>query len=204
MGQREVAALIGLRDELKRKQSRYDRNLIEIGDFSYIDGVPMVMSWGEGYKVRIGKFCSIAANVRFYVGGDHRNDWISTYPFSAWIPSVYGHIKGTPHSKGDIVIGNDVWIGQNAKIMSGVHIGDGATVAGSAVVTRDVPPYALVAGNPAKIKKNRFPVGVRNILLNMAWWDWDIEKIAGAVPLLESGKWTEFAELYLEDNDGQK
>ena len=202
MGRDAVTGLNELRNYLRQRQNGWEKRLIEAGDFTYIDGDPIVRSWGEGKMVHIGKFCSIASNVTFMVGGNHRNDWISTYPFNAWLRDVYGDIKGHPFSKGDIWIGNDVWIGRDAKIMSGVHIGDGATVAGSAVVTHDVPDYAVVAGNPAKVVKWRFPAGVITILLKLKWWDWSIEKIAEAVPLLQSSEWCKFAEKYLEDDDG--
>lgn len=199
----KVESLLQLRNYLRSRTNGWNSNLIEIGDFSYIDGTPLVLSWGEGSKVKIGKFCSIAQNVFFMVGGDHRNDWVSTYPFNAWLPKAFGEIKGHPHSKGDIVIGNDVWIGRDAKICSGVIIGDGATIAGSAVVTKDVPPYAVVAGNPARIKRIRFPVVVVSCLLKLKWWDWGVEKIAEAVPLLQSSNWSELMDKYLEvDDDG--
>lgn len=186
MIQDPVLALLKLRDELYIKQAGWNGNLIKADDFSYIDGAPKVLSWGEGARVHIGKFCSIAANVTFMLGGDHRNDWVSTYPFNAWLPDAFGNIKGHPHTNGDIIVGNDVWISRDAKIMSGVHIGDGATVAANAVVTKDVEPYAVVGGVPAKVLKMRFSDGFVKWLLKVKWWDWPIEKIAEAVPLLQS------------------
>jgi len=196
MERSKTEALEALKRELHRKQYGWNRSLIEIGDFSYIDGNPIVLSWGEGAKLRIGKFCSIASNVIFMLGGDHRNDWISTYPFNAWLPHDFSEIKGHPHSKGDIVIGNDVWIGRDAKIMSGVHIGDGASIAGSAVVTKDVPAYAVVAGNPAVVKKMRFDPFELMVLNDMQWWNWDVDKIAEAVPLLQSDRFNDLHEFW--------
>lgn len=144
----------------------------EIGDHTY--GVPRV--YGSGPKLRIGKFCSIAGGVRIFLAVDHRSDWITTYPFPLIWREAHG-IKGHPFSKGDIAIGNDVWIGQNATILSGVTIGDGAVIGGCAVVTGNVPPYAIVAGNPAKLIRYRFENEKIERLLKLKWWDWPIDKI---------------------------
>ena len=99
-------------------------------------------------------------------------------------------------TKGDIIIGNDVWIGQNVQIVSGVKIGDGAVVGAFSVVTRDVPAYSLVAGNPAEIKKYRFPNNIISRLLRIAWWNWPIEKIQNSLPLLDSKNVEDFLEHY--------
>ena len=188
-----VTALKQLRDELR---SKHFHNA-DIGDFTF--GTPHVHQWGEGARLHIGKFCSIAENVTIMLGGDHRTDWITTYPFNTLLPKEYGSIKGHPHTKGDVWIGNDVWIARDAKIMSGVHIADGAVIAANAVVTRDVPPYAVVGGVPAKVIKKRFPPKVINRLLEMEWWNWDLEKIAEAVPLLQQGEWWKLFGMYWED-----
>lgn len=155
----------------------------EIGEYSY--GNPIVYFEGEG-NLRIGKFCSIAFDsVKIFLGGNHRVDWTTTYPFNkiADFPEA-SHITGHPCSKGDVVIGNDVWIGMNATILSGVTIGDGAVVAAHAVVTKDVPPYAIVAGNPACVVKMRFSDDVIKHLLELKWWDWPIEKVRVYIPQL--------------------
>jgi len=151
-----------------------------IGDFTY--GVPNIMhwkEWGEDAKLIIGKYCSIARNVTIILGGNHRIDWVTTYPFKAFNHS-FGNtieIKDYHISKGDVVIGNDVWIGHGATILSGVKIGNGAVIAAQAVVSKDVPPYSIVAGNPARIVKKRFEESVIDELGKIAWWDWSIEKI---------------------------
>lgn len=148
-----------------------------IGDFTY--GIPTIMHWGEMATLKIGKFCSIAKDVTIFLGGNHRTDWVSTYPFNVLnelFPNARD-ITGHPGTKGDVIIDNDVWIGWGATILSGVTIGNGAVVAAKAVVTKDVPPYAVVAGNPAQIVKYRFSTETINSLQKIQWWNWPIEKI---------------------------
>lgn len=155
----------------------------EIGEYTY--GNPIIYFEGEG-NLKIGKFCSIAfEGVKIFLGGNHRVDWATTYPFNKIVDYPEAtQITGHPSSKGDVIIGNDVWIGMNATILSGVTIGDGAIVAAHAVVTKDVPPYAIVAGNPARIVKFRFPEEIIKELLDLQWWNWPIEKIRANIPLL--------------------
>ena len=180
-------ALEQLQAELRnRHRSIYnDSSKIEIGDFTY--GDPIICSWAvdgeENARCIIGKFCSIGGNVQILLGGNHRNDWISTYPFNVLLKEQYGYISGHPMTKGDVVIGNDVWIGSDVKILSGVHIGDGATIAAGAVVTKDGAPYSVVAGNPAAFRKWRSGA---KLCEKMKWWDWPLERIAEAVPYLQS------------------
>ncbi len=133
-------------------------DVVEVGDYSY--GTPSVWHWGEGAKLKIGKFCSFAWDINIFLGGEHRPDWISQYPFPAFFTEAY-NIKGHPTTKGNIVIGNDVWVGFNATILSGVKIGDGAVIGAGAVVTKDVPDYALVLGSPAKIAEWICECGVK-------------------------------------------
>ncbi|WP_237392010.1 CatB-related O-acetyltransferase [Paenibacillus dendrobii] len=147
--------------------------------------MPVVRSWGEDAMLRVGKFCSIADQVTVFLGGEHRVDWVTTYPFSALLPE-FAHIEGHPKSKGDVIIGNDVWLAHGVTILSGVRIGDGAVVAAKAVVARDVPPYAIVAGNPGTIMKHRFEPEVIARLLDIQWWDWEPKYLEEAVPLLLS------------------
>ena len=185
-----VNSLLLLKKELHK---RHPYNM-DVGDFTY--GSPNVIDTGEGSKVHIGKFCSIAENVTIMLGGDHRTDWATTYPFNALLPKDYGDIKGHPKSKGDVWIGNDVWIGRDAKIMSGVTIHDGAVIAANAVVTKNVPAYVVVGGIPAKHIKDRFNTTKAIQLLTMKWWDWDIEKIAEAVPMLQSDRLNELIDWW--------
>lgn len=135
--------------------------------------------------LRVGKFCSIAENVTIFLGGEHRADWVTTYPFTAFLPA-YAHISGHPGTKGDVVVGNDVWIADGATILSGVSIGDGAVIGSSAMVVKDVPPYAIVAGNPATVVKYRFAEAQIAELLRIAWWDWAPAEIEAAIPYLLS------------------
>ena len=133
-----------------------------------------------GDKLNIGKFCAIAKDVKFIMNGaNHQVSGFSTYPFYIF---GNGWEKAAPKPedlpfKGDTCIGNDVWIGYNATIMPGVKIGHGAIVASQSVVTKDVPPYAVVGGNPATVIKLRFEQDVIDKLVTIAWWDWPIEKI---------------------------
>ncbi len=157
----------------------------EIGEHSY--GVPQV-HWKRDAKLRIGKYCSIADHVHVFLGGAHRADWITTYPFpqlNAW-PQAHA-IAGYPVPGKDVTIGNDVWLCEGCIIMPGVTIGDGAIVAAFSVVAKDVPPYTLVAGNPAEPKKKRFSDGQIAKLLALRWWDWPEDKIRRHMALLCSG-----------------
>lgn len=157
-----------------------------IGDFTY--GCPTILDWHEGASLTIGKFCSIADNVTIFLGGEHRTDWITTYPFSALVEEwpAASHIQGHPKTKGDVIIGNDVWIGRDAVIMSGVSIGDGAVNGARAVVIKHVDPYSIVAGNPARHIKNRFSDDVIKKLLELKWWNWSEAQIVKKLPMLLS------------------
>lgn len=168
---------------------------IIVGDYTYYDDFEDVSNFEKnvkyhfdfiGDKLIIGKFCMIASGATFIMnGGNHLTEATSAYPFAifggAWQHAMDGK---TYPSKGDTVIGNDVWIGHDATIMPGVHIGDGAIIATKAVVTKDVEPYSIVGGNPAKPIKKRFSEEIIARLLELKWWDWDMEKITKNVHLL--------------------
>ena len=134
-------------------------------------------------KLTIGSFCSISDNVTIFLGGEHRTDWISTFAFKEKFDDSVVSVRKT---KGDVVIGNDVWIGQSATILSGVTIGDGAVIGTMAVVAKDVPPYAIVAGNPARVIRLRFTEDQIKRLLELKWWDWSDEVIQAKLPLFVS------------------
>ncbi len=161
------------------RNPRYRR--YEIGDYTY--GDPKVVSFHEGSTLRMGKFCSLSKNVTIFLGGEHRTDWVTTYPFSALFEEA-AHIKGHPATKGDVIVGNDVWIGFGVTILSGVTIGDGAAIAARSVVTSSVKPYEIVGGNPAKHIKFRFNEETIAKLLEIRWWDWDLDTIKANVDLL--------------------
>lgn len=157
----------------------------EVGQYTY--GLPTVL-YPNG-DLKIGKFCSIALGVTIFLGGNHRVDWISLYPFDPTHPS-WPETRGTETSlvsKGDVTIGNDVWIGSGTTIMSGVTIGDGSAIGAGSVVTTDVEPYSIVAGNPARLVKKRFSDAEIAKLLEIRWWDWPKEKIRESIPVLCTG-----------------
>ncbi|MFT0715942.1 CatB-related O-acetyltransferase [Flagellimonas lutimaris] len=161
---------------------------ILVGDYTYYDDFENVENFEKnvkylfdfvGDKLIIGKFCMIASDVKFIMNGaNHLTDSLSTYPFSifgnGWEKAMEGK---TYPQKGDINIDNDVWIGYNATIMAGVTIGDGAIIATNSTVIKDVEPYSIVGGNPAREIKKRFSDKTIAKLLKIQWWNWDIEKI---------------------------
>lgn len=186
--------------KLKEQKSIYLRNnpnftKYDIGEYTY--GTPIIRSWDDNTHFKIGKFCSIAGNVQMLLGGEHRTDWITTYPFNKKF-SEAANKKGHPSSKGDIEIGNDVWIGQNAIILSGVSIGNGAVIGAGSVVSKDVPAYAIVAGNPAKVIRYRFTEDQIARLEKIAWWIWPDEKVIEAIPFMLDNNIEEFLKQYSE------
>ncbi len=148
-----------------------------------------LMWYGEKAILRIGRYTSIAPSVTVFIGGDHRTDWVTTYPIqllSEFWPDI-AVPAALSTGKGDVDIGHDVWIGDNAIIMSGVSIGHGAVVGAGAVVTKDVAPYAIVAGNPAHKIRQRFAEGDVARLLEIGWWSWPDARVRKSLPLLASG-----------------
>lgn len=164
---------------------------IKMGEGSY--GSPIIR--GDISDVIIGKYCSIAQGVVMDCGWHHNIKFISTYPFSAMFKEL-SHLKGHPVSKGDIVICNDVWIGEGALIMSGVVIGNGAVIGAHSVVTKDVDDYRIVAGNPAKVIRLRYNGTIIKSLNQIAWWDWPKEKILRNAEFLMNEDVVEFIKLH--------
>jgi len=142
-------------------------------------------------KLKIGKFCSIACGAKFiFTSANHTLSSLSTYPFPLFFEEWGLDIKNVTKAwdnKGDIVIGNDVWIGYEAVILSGVTIGDGAIIGTRAVVTKDIPPYTIVGGVPAKPIRKRFDEETIASLLEIKWWDWPEEKISQSISAIQSG-----------------
>jgi len=168
---------------------------IQVGDYTYYDDFENVQNFEKNVKylfdfigdqLIIGKFCMIASDVTFIMNGaNHLSESISTYPFAIFGGDWSGAMDGKTYpSKGNTIIGNDVWIGYGVTIMPGITIGDGAIIATKSVVTKDVAPYNIVGGNPAKEIKKRFSEEEIEILLDIKWWDWDIEKITQHLELL--------------------
>lgn len=151
-----------------------------------------------GDKLIIGKFCALGKGIEFIMNGaNHRMCSVTTYPFNImW----RGWEKATPSLddlplKGDTVVGNDVWIGQNVTVMPGVHIGDGAVIAANSVVTKDIPPYHIAGGNPCRIIKKRFDDELIAYLLELKWWDWPAPKIFANLEALCSGDLSKIKEI---------
>lgn len=168
---------------------------IIVGDYTYYDDFEAVENFEKNVKYHfdftgdqliIGKFCMIASDVHFIMNGaNHLTEAVSTYPFAIFGNGWQEAMKGKTYpTKGNITIGNDVWIGYKATIMAGVTIGNGAIIGSHSVVTKDVPPYTIVGGNPAKEIRARFKSDVVSQLLEMQWWNWGIEKITRNVHLL--------------------
>ncbi|HLO47639.1 MAG TPA: Vat family streptogramin A O-acetyltransferase [Kamptonema sp.] len=179
---------------------------IIVGDYSYYDdpvdpeGFERNVLYNYGSdRLIIGKFCAIATNVKFIMNGaNHKLDGISTYPFpifgNGW-ETAMPKLMDLP-SRGDTVIGNDVWIGYESLIMPGVKIGDGAIVAARSVVVSDIPPYTVAGGNPARTIKQRFSEAEIAQILEIKWWDWEIEKITRNIDKIMDGDVTSLCNAF--------
>ncbi len=159
---------------------------VTVGKYTY--GEPHIPPYEKDESIlKIGSFCSIAQEVLILLGGNHPSSWVSQFPFDLE-QGVFPN-KSEPkykHSKGDIIIGNDVWLGRRSIILSGVSIGDGAVIAAGAVVTKDVPPYTIVGGNPARIIRKRFEEDTIKALLKISWWNWEDDRINRSLHLINS------------------
>ena len=183
----------GYENEIYVKPTVSNPNIL-VGDFTYIadsefeSHVTNFYPWSRD-KLIIGRFCQIAAGVRFMMNdANHQMNAVSTFPFytlEGWDMEP-PKAENMPY-KGDTVVGNDVWIGQNALILPGVHIGDGAIIGADSVVGSPVAPYTIVAGNPAEPIRKRFDDELVALLEKFKWWDKDIEEINALIPLLTSG-----------------
>lgn len=185
-----VHPISGYENEIYVKPTLKNPNIC-VGEFTYIadsdfeSHVTHLYDW-NGDRLIIGKFCQIAAGVEFVMNGaNHQMNAVTTFPFytlEGWDMSPPG--KHDLPLKGDTVIGSDVWVGQNAVILPGVHIGDGAIIGADSVVGSDIAPYTVVVGNPAKPLRKRFDDELIALLLDFKWWDRPIDEINSLIPLL--------------------
>ena len=187
-----IHPIAGYEKEIYVKPAISNPNIL-VGDFTYIadaefeSHVTHFYPWSRD-RLMIGKFCQIAAGVEFVMNdANHQMNAVSTFPFytlEGW--EMEPPVPSDLPFKGDTVIGNDVWIGQNAVILPGVQIGDGAIIGANSVVGRDVEPYSIVIGNPARMLRKRFDDELINLLLEFRWWDKSIEEINSLIPILTS------------------
>ncbi|MFS2174341.1 antibiotic acetyltransferase [Rhizobium pisi] len=175
---------------------------VYIGKYSYGVSGARVFTYDQGASLRIGRFCSVAMDVNILLGGEHRTDRFATYPFghAKFLSQLGGEgIKQPSGTKGDVVIGNDVWIGFGATILSGVTIGDGAVIAARSHVYRDVEPFEIVGGNPARHIRHRFDPEIRNLMMQLRWWELPDESIKQISEILSCSEPTkELLDLMLQ------
>jgi acetyltransferase-like isoleucine patch superfamily enzyme len=175
-------------DPSKAKSFIVKNSHVEIGRFTYGIDHLKIREWGEGASLKIGSFCSIADEVTIFLGGNHRVDWLTTFPFGHVFVDHFctDPVLGHPSTNGSVSIGNDVWLGSNVTVMSGVSIASGAVIAANSTVTRDVLPYEIVGGNPARSIRLRFEQTVVEKLIMLSWWDMEVGEIENLIPTLLS------------------
>jgi acetyltransferase-like isoleucine patch superfamily enzyme len=167
--------------EESKKEGMVGKSRVIIGSFTFGFEYLLIRQWDEGATLTIGKFCSIGDRTCVFLGGNHRVGGSTAFPFEPLFPEKFGGAARRATTKGDVVIGNDVWIGSGATIMSGVTVGDGAIIAANAHVVKNVSPYEVVGGNPAKHMKYRFNEEIRDLLLELKWWDLPVERLGEIV-----------------------
>ena len=206
----KVFPIPGIDNLINIKPTVKNKNII-VGEFSYFSDTDFESHVSHFYdfngdKLIIGKFCQIAAGVEFVMNGaNHRMNTVTTFPFyifEGWNQDA-PPLSELP-LKGDIIIGNDVWIGQNSVILPGVHIGDGAIIGLNSVVGSDIPAYHIAAGNPAKIIRKRFDDELINLMLKWQWWNYSIEEIEKFIPILSDSNLERVKEKIKKLLDGGK
>jgi len=158
---------------------------IRVGKWTYGAETIKILQWNPSAKISIGAFCSISTDVTALLGCNHDSSLVSTYPFP---PDKFGYAKQNPHnlSKGGIVIGNDVWIGKGVTLLDGSKIEDGVIVGANSLVTRNLPPFTICGGNPARVIRKRFDDEIEKIICHVTWWDLDDDAINRLLPFLQS------------------
>lgn len=183
-----------LKDYLK---TDIEKKICTVGKWSY--GNPTIFKWDKNSRLKIGNFCSLGPEIKIYLGGEHRTDWLTTFPF----PASQFHksfdkaikIKNFHFSNGDIYIGNDVWIGGHTIILSGSIIGDGCVIGAGSVVRGSLEPFTIYAGNPIKKIRNRFKKTIKKKIINSQWWNLD-DKIINEISInLCSNNYKEFFKI---------
>lgn len=175
-----------LTPQARRLDERPDLKQFDIGRYSW--GHLTVANRNSGCHLTIGRYCSFAFGVEVFLGGEHRADYVSTYRFGKYPPFDEWYQPGfeTAVARGDVTIGNDVWVGRGAMILSGVTLGDGVIVGAGSVVRQSAPPYAIVVGNPARVAGFRFPAEQIEALLRIKWWEWNDERLVESLGLMMS------------------
>lgn len=168
----------------------------QMGLYSY-EAELIKIRYPEGGDLVVGKFCSIGSNVTVYLGGEHHVEWISTYPFGHLHTEIFNKVKGEnqPTSKGNVIIENDVWIGDNVTIMSGSHISSGVVISANSFVSGYIKPYSVYGGNPARFCYYRFPKEIIKKLLQIEWWNWTEDRINELSPVLCSVDYSKILDL---------
>ncbi|MBQ3797470.1 MAG: CatB-related O-acetyltransferase [Butyrivibrio sp.] len=193
--------MIWLKHMVEIMYPREQLHLADVGDFSYFTRLRILdePKANERTKVYIGKFSSIGPDNVYMLAEEHHGTWNTTYPFDVCGIKEFKTDQSTAFSKGDIIIGNDVWTGSKVTILSGVTIGDGCIIGAETVLAKSVPPYSIVVGNPGTVIKPRFPEDKVEKFLEMKWWDWEYSDIYNVWRLLQSDSFDDLYDYYLKN-----
>lgn len=191
--------LKGLRTRWRERRSDLRRlqraGVVSVGAGTY--GTPRILDFKyDPTKLTIGSYCSLGEGVTFVLGGGHPTNEVTTFPFRIKFNLPGAGSDSHPKSRGDIVVGSDVWIGAGATVLSGVVIGDGAVIGAGSVVSRDVPPFSIAVGNPAREVRRRFDQATVEAIIRIRWWEWPIEEIAANIDMISSDDIHRFLEKF--------